>query len=384
MEMLEQFWLLVIDVWGNGVFGIDIGRYIIAVLIFLGFLILRRLFTIFTINRLQSKTKKTKVRLDDDVLNALERPIRFIPVVMGLFFAAEYLHLTGEMEVIADKIIRSLIILVIFWGAANIVNPLSFLLKQLENIFSSSMVDWLLKVIRATFIFIGAATILDVWGIRIGPIIAGLGLMGVAVALGAQDLFKNLISGLLIIAESRFAPGDWVRIDGVVEGTVETIGFRSTLIRRFDKAPVFVPNSKLSDRAIINFSAMSHRRIYWRIGVEYRTTVHQLRQVRDGIEGYITENEFFAESSEVPTFVRIDGFSDSSIDIMVYCFTKTTEWGRWLELKEGLAYRIKEIVEEAGSAFAFPSQSLYVGMLPGDEPEVYIPPTGPKEGAAEE
>ena len=252
---------------------------------------------------------------------------------------------------------------------------MSFLLRKLEKVFTSEMMDWLLKAIRGVFIFIGAATILEIWGIKVGPIIAGLGLLGVAVALGAQDLFKNLISGILIIAEQRFMKGDWILVNGVVEGTVENIGFRSTLVRRFDKAPVFVPNANLSDQSVINFSAMTHRRIYWKIGVEYRTTVEQLRSIRDAIEHYILNTPEFVKPPEVPTFVRIDTFNESSIDIMVYCFTKTTKWGEWLEIKEALAYRIKETVEGAGTGFAFPSQSVYVETLPADTPEIYIPPS---------
>lgn len=374
MDKLKQFWLLVIDVWGNGLLGIDMGRLVIAILVFFAFILLRGLFAKFVLGRLKALTKATKTAIDDNVLKALERPVKFILVVLGLFFAIEYLSLAGRIDIIADKLIRSLIVFVIFWGLVNIVEPLSFLLKRLENIFTSSMVDWLLKAIRVVFIFIGAATILEIWGIKIGPIIAGLGLLGVAVALGAQDMFKNLISGILIIAEKRFNIGDWIRVDGVVEGTVETIGFRSTVVRRFDKAPVFVPNSQLSDHSVVNFSAMTYRRIYWIIGVEYRTTVKQLRQIRDSIEQYILEGDDFAKPTNAPMFVRIDRFSDSSIDIMVYCFTKTIEWGRWLEIKEALAYRIKEIVEESGTSFAFPSQSLYIETLPAEKPEVFVPP----------
>jgi len=374
VEELREFWALVIDVWRSGLFGIDIGRLTIAVFIFFAFILIRRLFTKVVMRRLQSLARGTKARIDEEALDVLERPIRFIPVVLGVFFATEYLSLSGDIEAIAGKLVRSLIILVIFWGVTNLVRPLSLLLEQLEEVFSPSMIDWLLKAVRVAFIFVGAATVLDVWGIKVGPIIAGLGLAGVAVALGAQDLVKNLISGFLIIAESRFGLGDWIRIEGVVEGTVESIGFRSTLVRRFDKAPVFVPNSKLSDEAVTNFSAMSHRRIYWLVGVEYRTTVEQLRRIRDAIEGYILGNEYYAKPPEVPTFVRIDRFGDSSIDIMVYCFTKTILWDRWLEIKEALAYRIKEIVEEAGSAFAFPSQSLYIETVPGEKPEVFVPP----------
>ena len=185
-----------------------------------------------------------------------------------------------------------------------------------------------------------------------------------AVALGAQDLFKNLIAGLSILIEKRYRKGDWVLVDGIVEGTVETIGFRSTTVRRFDKAPVYVPNQILSDGAVTNFSEMTHRRIYWKIGVEYRTTREQLETVRNGIESYLLESDKFGKPPEVPLFVRIDAFNDSSIDIMVYCFTKTTNWGEWLEIKEQLALALKTIVEEAGTGFAFPSQSVYVEVLP--------------------
>src|SRR3546814_4513184 len=95
---------------------------------------------------------------------------------------------------------------------------------------------------------------------------------------------------------------------------------------------------------------MTHRRIYWKVGVRYSTSVEQLREIRDGIEAYILEHDdAFARPSEVATFVRIDSFSDSSIDILVYCFTRTITWGEWLAIKEGLAYRIKEVVEGAGT-----------------------------------
>ena len=143
------------------------------------------------------------------------------------------------------------------------------------------------------------------------------------------------------------------------------------------------PTPKLSDNSLVNYSKMSHRRIYWVIGVEYRTTVDQLRRIRDGIEAYIRDCDAFDTSSAVPTFVRIDRFSDSSIDILIYCFTRTTLWGEWLAIKESLAYEIKRIVEEAGAAFAFPSQSIYVEGLPSDMPEVMVPADQPTKPASD-
>lgn len=375
MSQLEEFWALVVDVWTNGIFGIDIGEIVVALAIFFACLVFRRLFSWIVLARLKRWTKRSRTTVDEQLVHALEGPIRFIPVVLGVFLAAEYLSLEGTVAAGAENLVRSLIAYSIFWAFYQMVEPLSFVLAGLKQVFSPEMVDWLKKAIKIAFIFIGAATILEIWGIQVGPILAGLGLLGVAVALGAQDLFKNLIAGILVLAEKRFSRGDWIHVDGVVEGTVESIGFRSTFVRRFDKAPVHVPNSKLSDNAVTNFSKMTHRRIYWKIGVEYRTSVDQLRQIRDGIEAYVLGSDDFAKPPEVSTFVRIDSFNDSSIDIMLYCFTVTTNWGEWLVVKEQLAYRIKEIVEGAGTGFAFPSQSLYVETLPSDVPEAFVPPT---------
>lgn len=378
MNQLREFWSLVTDVWAKGSLGIDFTQIGIAFAIFLGFLVFRKLFTRIVLARVHKFTERTSSDLDEAVLKAIEQPIRFIPVVLGAFFAIDYLALTGALQVAGENFVRSLIIFNLFWIFHRLINPMSFLLGRLERAFTSAMVDWLLKAIKVLIAVIGAATILEVWGIEVGPILAGMGLFGVAVALGAQDLFKNLIAGILILAEKRFGIGDWIRVEGVVEGTVEGIGFRSTLIRRFDQAPVQVPNAALADNPVTNFSRMRHRRIYWMIGVEYRTTVDQLKQIRDEIETYITTNDAFMPANEASTFVRIDRFNDSSIDILLYCFTQTTRWGEWLKIKEDLAYEIKEIVERAGSGFAFPSQSIYVEALPkgADKAEIYAPPVG--------
>ncbi|MEQ9519064.1 MAG: mechanosensitive ion channel family protein [Parvibaculum sp.] len=364
IEQGQKLWQLTLNVWQTGALGYDIGNFLTALGIFLAFYFLRGVLTRFVFSFVNRWIKHTETKLDDYLFEAIADPLRATFIIIGVFFGLEYVGLEGKAAAFADNLTRSLIALTIFWALRNAVKPLSILLRELENILTHEMVDWLVTGIRWAVILVGAATILQIWGIQVAPIIAGLGLFGVAVALGAQDLFKNLIAGLSILIEKRYRKGDWVLVDGIVEGTVETIGFRSTMVRRFDKAPVFVPNQILSDGAVTNFSEMTHRRIYWKIGVEYRTTREQLEQVRNGIEAYLMENNAFAKPPEVPLFVRIDAFNDSSIDIMIYCFTKTTVWGEWLEIKEQFALALKSIVEDAGTGFAFPSQSIYVEMLP--------------------
>ena len=370
-----EFPALVVDVWQHGFMGIDFGRIFTALGILVLFLLIRRVFTWFVLNRVEAYANRRGSLISAEVMEALRPPIRFVPVVVGVFFAFQHLNLEGDLDLVSGRFNRTLIVFALFWGIYRLLGPLSSSIEKLRSLLTSAMVDWLVKFLRIVVFVIGVATVLEVWGISVGPVLAGFGLIGVAVALGAQDLFKNLIAGLLILAERRFNIGDWVLVDGVAEGNVESIGFRSTLVRRFDKAPVFVPNAKLSDNAVTNFTGMTHRRIYWVIGVEYSTTIDQLRKIRDSIEEYITGNDEFASPDEVSTFVRIDSFNDSSIDILLYCFTRTTKWGEWLKIKEQLAYKVKDVVEGAGTGFAFPSRSLYVHTLPSEKPEVFTPPS---------
>lgn len=363
------------EVWQHGLLGVDVGSIVVALLIFGGFLLIRGVFSKYVLARLHEWSARSKTKMDDRIVDALIPPLRFIPIILGLFFAAQYLSLEGDAQNFVMKVERSLIAFVIFWSIHRAAEPVSKSMSKLEKMLSRTMLQWIFKVLKVIIVFIGAAVILEIWGIAVGPLLAGLGLFGAAIALGAQDLFKNLIGGMTIIAEKRFHPGEWILVDGVVEGTVEDIGFRSTKVRRFDKAPVHVPNSQLSDAVVTNFSRMTHRRIFWKIGVTYSTTTAQLKIIRDGIMDYVTGHEDFAQPPDVPTFVRVDSFNASSIDLMLYCFTKTTDWGEWLAVKEALAMAIKEIVEEkAGSSFAFPSQSVYIESLPGEVAEVFEVP----------
>ncbi|MFC3053188.1 mechanosensitive ion channel family protein [Kordiimonas pumila] len=374
-EKLTDFLNLVKDVWSNGLYGVDIGQILIAVCIILLSYAVRNLFTYFVFKRFQRWAAGTATHLDDSILEAAAAPLRFIPIVLGVFLATSSLEMDEKTSFFFSSLNRSLVAFTIFWALYQISEPVSELLQQADRFLTASMIQWLSKAIKVAFALLGAATILEIWGIEVGPLIAGLGLFGVAVALGAQDLFKNLIAGLFVLGEKRFQPGDWILVKGIVEGTVEHIGFRTTTVRRFDKAPVYVPNSELADNAVTNFSRMTFRRIKWVIGLKYDSTSEQLTHVRAAIEVYLQSNTDFAQPDETATFVRIDQFSASSIDILLYCFTKTTSWLEWLAIKEKLLLHIKTVVEEAGTGFAFPSRSLYIEAL-GENLEIPQLPYG--------
>ena len=377
MSSVNEFLNLFSDVWTSGLFGINVSEIIIGLIIFLIFYVLRSFFARFVIGRLYKIVKKTKTDIDNVVIEVIEGPLKFLPIVIGFFIATSYIEFNAEIIILIEKINRTFITIFIFWLLLQLIVPFSFVIKKFEEQLTTALIDWTLKGLKILVIIIGIVAVLELWGIKVGPIIAGLGLLGVAVALGAQDLFKNLISGIMILMERRFKIGDVIHIAGEAEGIVEQIGFRSTLIRQFDSNLVMVPNFKFAERSVTNSSRRINRRIRWIIGLEYRTTVEQLKNMRNQIKEFIDKDKNFKNDDKSyfsSSFVRIDSFSDSSIDMLVQCFTNVTNWNEYIKVKETLAITIKEIVENEKAGFAFPSQSLYLESLPSNIPEVFIPP----------
>jgi MscS family membrane protein len=358
MEIFNNFSDLFFSVWSKGIHGIDIFQILIGIGIFFIFLIFRGIISKVIIKRLESISKRTTNKLDDTFVHAMVGPARFLPIVLGFFIASYYMSFGEDGKVAIDTINRTLITIFIFWVIHQIVEPISYILSGLDKMLTRELIGWIIKSLKILIFILGLAAVLELWGIKIGPIIAGLGLFGVAVALGAQDLFKNLISGILVLVEKRFKIGDWILVEGTIEGIVEKIGFRSTVIRKFDKSLAIIPNFQFAENSVVNISETTNWRIRWSITLQYDTTVVQLKKVREEIENYINKSEDFSQS--VGVAVRIEKFSDSSIDLLVRCFTASNSWSDSLLVKERLAIAIKEIVEGNKASFAFPSQSIYI------------------------
>ena len=358
MDIFSNFGDLFISVWSKGIYGIDIFQVLIGIGIFFIFLVFRGIISKVIIKRLEAITKRTTNKLDDTFVNAMEGPARFLPIVLGFFIASYYMSFGEEGKLAIDTINRTLITIFIFWLIHQVVEPISYILSGLDKMLTKELIGWIIKSLKILIFILGLAAVLELWGIKIGPIIAGLGLFGVAVALGAQDLFKILISGILVVVEKRFKIGDWILVEGTIEGIVEKIGFRSTVIRKFDKSLAIIPNFQFAENSVVNISETTNWRIRWSITLQYDTTVEQLKKIREEIENYINKSEDFNQS--VGVAVRIEKFSDSSIDLLVRCFTASNSWTDSLLVKERLAIAIKEIVEGNKASFAFPSQSIYI------------------------
>jgi len=367
MEGLIQ---IINNVWTQGFLGIGITEIIISFLIFIVGAISRAFFVGRVLKWLESITAKTDSEIDDVLLQSFRKPLGFIPITIALYCIAVYLPLSGVADLFATNIIKALIAFAIFSTLANSISPI-FNAFTSTAVLTKSMTVWLERAARIIIWIIGIGVIFDIHGIQIGPLVAGLGLFSVAVALGAQDLFKNLISGLLIIGENRFQPGDRIEVSGQLHGIVEDIGFRSTLIRMFDTAPMLVPNKDLSDVMVINHGKMKFRRISWALNLVYSTTQEQLAKICDDISEYINHSDQFATNPEQESFARTEELASSSIDVRVLCYTDPIGLTDFSKIKQNLIFEIIKIVRLNGSEFAYPSSSIYIENNESVDPSIY-------------
>ncbi|MDA8924456.1 mechanosensitive ion channel family protein [Gammaproteobacteria bacterium] len=356
MEGLIQ---IIANVWEQGFLGIGITEIIVSIAIFITGAVIRAIFVGRVLKWLEKLTNNTDSEIDDVLLDSLKKPLGYIPITISLYVIAVYLPLTGMANIFATNLVKAMIAFTIFSAMANSISPI-FQAVTSRSVLTKSMTMWLERAARMIVWIVGIGIILDIFGIQIGPLVAGLGLFSVALALGAQDLFKNLISGLLIIGENRFQPGDRIEVPGQLHGMVEDIGFRSTLIRMFDTAPMLVPNKELSDVLVINHGNMKYRRISWHLNLIYSTTQEQLAKVCDDITAFIASSSDFAVNPDQESFARTEELASSSIDVRVLCYTDPVSLTDFSKIKQDLIFEIIKIVRTNGSEFAYPSTSVYM------------------------
>ena len=344
------------------IWGIPLANLIFAFLVFLFILVLRHFFTYIVITFLQNFAKRSKTYYDDRIISALKAPIRFSFIIVALHFF--FLLIFKETPFIKN-VLNSLMLYTLFWAILAIAEALRDIVYKATAKFnddlSKEMGGFILALIKVLISGIGLAAILQVWGVNVTALIASLGLGGLAFALAAKDTASNLFGSLALLLDRSIRIGEWVKVGGV-EGVVEDVGMRTTKIRSFDKALITVPNSIVANSPIENFSRRGIRRIKMHIGLTYDTNSTQLLEIKNRIEQMLKSHEGISQKDSL--MVYFDNFGDSSLDIFIYTFTNTANWAKYLETREDINVKIMQIVEECGSSFAFPSQSIYVESLP--------------------
>ena len=355
--LYERFPLL-----AQTVLGVPAGNIVAAFIVLCFFLFLRKIFTRIITSWLQKLAKKTETYYDDRVISALKNPVSFAFVLIGLHLF--FLLLLHE-PIFIKNILNTLVVFLIFWAIIAVAEALRGLLyhatDRLNPDLSKEMANFILKLIKIFIGGIGLGAMLQVWGINVTALLASLGLGGLAFALAAKDTASNLFGSFAILADKSIRIGEWIKVDGV-EGVVEDIGMRTTKIRTFEKSLITVPNQVVANSPIENFSRRGVRRVKMTIGITYGASQAQIQNIVKEIRYLLHNHENIAQDESV--MVNFKAFGDSSLDIFIYCFTRTSNWKTYMDIKQEIQLDIMRIVEENESSFAFPSQSLYIEQMP--------------------
>ena len=318
------------------------------------------------LKNLRLLTSRTKTKTDDKFIDILEPPLKFSILILGFFLAEEWLDF-GSFQEITKSIEKTLITFVLFWILYRAVNQFSYIFTKFSTKFgknlSADVENFIVTFLKVIIIIIAIMTIFEGWGINVSAFVASLGLIGMAFALAAKDTAANLFGSLVIFSDKPFKKGDWI-LTPDVEGTIETIGIRSTRVRTFAQALVSVPNAVIANSAITNWSQMGKRRIKMRLGLTYSTNTTQMENILKDLREMLKNHPDVHKDT---IMVHFDKLEDSSLSLFCYFFTTTTIWAEYLSVREDVNLKMMKIVEKNGAGFAFPSQSIYVESMPKNE-----------------
>lgn len=319
--------------------------------------------------RLEGRTKLTSTPWDEALVAAARRPVPMLAWVVGLTFAVRIIYETTSAAIFEfyQPVQTVGVIACITW----------FLLQFIRNVqegvvarqvargqpVDRTTVDAIGKLLRISVAITAVLIGLQSLGFSVSGVLAFGGVGGIAVGFAARDLLANFFGGLMVYLDRPFAIGDWIRSpDRNIEGTVEDIGWRVTRIRTFDKRPLYVPNAVFTQVALENPSRMTNRRIYETVGVRY-DDFHAVPAIVQDIKAMLRAHPEIDTNQTL--IVNFNQFAASSLDIMIYTFTRTTQWVLYHEIKQDVLMKVGQIIERHGAEIALPTQTVH---LPDGQP----------------
>ncbi len=299
---------------------------------------------------------KNKLITTDEFVHIFSGPLSFFVKALGVFLAVTNFPLNAvtaaTVRGFASKILRVVIIVLISIAAQNFVVNIPELFDIMDEKYggvNKTLVGFLTKIGKALVIVFSAVIIIEEFGYDVTGIITGLGLGGLTFALAAQDIASNFMSGMTILIDKPFSVGDWITVLGM-EGIVEEMNFRSCRIRTFDNALITLPNSKISNDSVTNWTKMNLRKTNIIIGLVYSTTKETLQKVCNEIYEKLAE---FEEIKTDSLQVKFDAFNASSLDVKISYNSYPIPTPENNALKEKVQYAIMDVVEENETDFAF-------------------------------
>jgi MscS family membrane protein len=330
----------------------------LAVLALFLFWILRRLLAAIVVAPLRALAKRTDATWDELLLDAVTVPVRLLIIAFGLAFGAEILNADPTTRVFVQHLIRMCIIIALFMALYRAVN---FLAPSSPRLFRATglavderLLPFFRTAVKVVLLAVALVIIIQEWGYDVTGLVAGLGLGGLAFSLAAKDTVENLFGFTTVVGDQPFMVGDFIKTPDV-EGTVERVGIRSTRVRQLDQAYVTVPNSKLAAAAVLNWSRLSKRWVNITLRIGYDSRANSIETLLERIRALLGEREKVEPDSIV---VRLIDFGETGLEILVRCYVREADWGKFTEEKEIINLGILRIIEALGLRIALRSVLL--------------------------
>lgn len=307
---------------------------------------------------LQALSSRTAVEWDDSVVDALNGPAGFILWGACISLSSAFIGLAESAQQYTRTGSRSLMIIGVGWLLFRLVDAFASHYRQLagdRNQLGISIIPMVTKFAKVMIFLLILLGLLDLLGVEVAGLLAGLGIGGLAFAFAAQKTLENLLGTVSIAGDRPFKPGDFIKVDDI-SGTVEDVGLRSTRIRTLQRTLVSIPNGTLSTAKIVNFGARDSILFETQIGLAYSSTPDQIRLVVDDLKKLLLGDPRVNPDS---VRVRFKTFADSALIIEIIALVLTTDYHQYTGIAEELNFRIMEAVQAAGTSFAFPSRTVY-------------------------
>ena len=311
--------------------------------------------------RIENDTSKKRSVFSGPLLTAAAKPLHALLLTLGCGLGLLIIDPPSwgiELFSVITLILKAITIWCVVWYLLKVTDQvtehLTYRASQTESTLDDMMIPIVRGVSKFIIVAIGVLLVVQNMGYSISSLIAGLGLGGAAIALAAKDTIANLFGSLVVFLDHPFDLGDWVSFNGV-EGTVEEIRVRTTLIRTSDGSVVMVPNATLTSANINNMQRRKLRRLDANFGVYYSTKADQVEQIVADLKQHIADHQ---DVFGPKCYIGFSGFGDSSLDIFVMVYTYKTALADFCEVRQEFLLEIMRIVERNGTGFAFPTRTL--------------------------
>lgn len=312
------------------------------------------------LRRVVARTRDSFHSFDVAVVGSARGPVILLWSVVASRVLLTWLALTEPAQGFVVQVQKAIAIIAVFWMMLRALHVAQESLPASPWTATRpalrSLIPLLARIVRVVVGAVGVLAVLSVAGYPVTTILAGLGIGGIALALGAQKSLEHFFGSVSIGVDQPFRVGDFVRVSGV-EGEVESIGLRSTRLRTMDRTVVTIPNGTLAEAQSESFGERDRIRLHAVVGLEYGTPAATIRKVRDGVETLLRSHEMTWQDRVVVRFFR---FGASSLDLEVHCWIRTMQFDEFRAVREELFLGIMEVVERNGASFAFPTQTVHL------------------------